>query len=45
MIKALCSIFLIIILVSCGDGVDEVTHAGYCEGYPDWEESKYNLPW
>ncbi|MDA8791755.1 M23 family metallopeptidase [Bacteriovoracaceae bacterium] len=33
------------ILFSCADGNKEVIHQGECEGYDNWEESDYKLPW
>jgi len=33
-----------LILVSCGDGVNELTHQGICDGYLDWSSSNYVLP-
>jgi murein DD-endopeptidase MepM/ murein hydrolase activator NlpD len=37
-------IFLALVIISCGQGVDEVTHKGVCEGYNDQSTSEYDLP-
>jgi murein DD-endopeptidase MepM/ murein hydrolase activator NlpD len=37
--------FLLFLTFSCGDGVNELTHQGICDGYLDWTTSDYVLPY
>ena len=36
---------LFLLIGSCGDGIDQISHTGICDGYSDWENSDFNLPW
>jgi murein DD-endopeptidase MepM/ murein hydrolase activator NlpD len=37
--------FLSFALLSCGNGMTELTLAGLCDGYEDYATSKYKVPW
>ncbi|OIQ16186.1 MAG: hypothetical protein BM556_16130 [Bacteriovorax sp. MedPE-SWde] len=37
-------LILLLTLVSCGNGVNEVAHTGVCDGYLQWDNSDYVLP-
>ncbi len=43
--KKIFCIFILFILVGCGQGVSELSHNGVCDGYADWNTSSYKLPW
>ena len=44
--KKLSSLTLILcFFYACGDGVNELTHQGICDGYLNWSNSEYILPY
>lgn len=43
--KKILPLLLLFFSVGCGQGVPELSHAGICDGYPEWSTSNYRLPW
>lgn len=38
-------LYLLFLISSCGDGIDQISHTGICDGYSNWEDSDYILPY
>jgi len=43
--KKLMIYLLILIFNSCGNGIDQISHTGICDGYDEWSTSSFDLPW
>lgn len=43
--KKILPLILLFLSTGCGQGVPELSHAGICDGYPEWNTSNYKLPW